>query len=745
MAFGAQESARARTDLPALTKALHAIITTIGRSPELGQVLQVVMAQLSALFAVEAGSLLLLDEETGELRFERALANGTTRVAPYRLRVGQGIAGWVVEKAQSLLVPNVQEDPRFYRSVDQLSGFQTRSILCVPLMIRGRAIGAIELINKVEGPFTAEDLQLLEILAGPVAIAVESATLYARMRRQMSLLNSMHTIAAGLQSSQDVAQATSTYIQGAQDLGFPWVELFLVSRDQQRLEPASYVAPSDLLETFQDVLGDQLVDLAIPIYPQNPYGDLLEGQALATREQDARLLRARQVFPVELLRGRFWPDDPRWSRVALLLRYIPYENWLVLPVQAEGRIVGVLLLAQEHNLTREDAIFLNTFTGLLGQTLDRLQAEERIRQRNRELTTLIEGSAAVSSSLDPEQLLEVVGRQVISAASADACWISDWDPVGRRLLGRVLCRRAEGQVKQIPTEDPFAVRPVEEFPLVQEVIESRLAQTVNPKHTPLSEKEREFLTRQGWRHWILLPMIAHGQVIGMIELGDAAEHIPFGTEEMRLCCVLAEHAAVALQNSRLFAAEASVAEQNARLLESARIRARQLEIINEVARATSSILHLDQLSDLATELIQEKLGYAYVALGLVEGDEVVVHSRGAGSLTRNRIGRAEGLIGWVATHGEPQIVPDTRADPRYQEDAEMPGALSEMALPLLMEGEVVGVLDVRSHQLEAFSTTDLQTLQPLADQLAITIAHARLFERLSRSSQPREADDGEGG
>jgi len=740
MPSGPEKNARPPADMPALMKALHTITTTIGRSPELGQVLQVVMSQIGALFTVEAGSLLLLEEETGEIRFERALGNGTTRVAPFRLRVGQGIAGWVVERAQSLLVPNVQKDPRFYRSVDQLSGFQTRSIVCVPLTIRGKAIGAIELINKVGGPFTSEDLYLLEVLAGPAAVAIESATLYAKLQQQMSLLDSMHAIAAGLQSSRDIAEATSTYIQGAQDLGFSWVELFLVTRDQRRLEPTSYVVPPDLLEAFRDILGDELVNLPIPLHPQAPYRHLLQGQRLATKEKDVSLLHGRQVFPMELLRGRFWPDDPRWTQVALLLRFIPYENWVVLPVMAENRVVGVLLLAREHDLTKEDTVFLNTFSGLLGQTLGRLQAEERIRQRNQELTLLIEGSAAISSSLDPDQLLEVIGRQITSAASMDDCWISDLEPTGERLISLLHWSRVSGKGEEIPADSPFATRSVSEFPLVQQVIENHLAQAVDVADTPLGEKEQEFLTQQGWRKWILLPMIVHGEVIGVIEIGDPTLHVSFGSEAMRLCHVMAEQAAVALQNSRLFAAEASVAEQNARLLEATRFRARQLEIIHEVGRATSSVLRLDTLVDLATELIRDNLGYPYVSLGLVEGDEVVVHSRGQRTLTERRQKRTEGAIGWVATHGDPLILPACRADPRYLKDKEMPGALSEIAIPLLMGGDVVGVLDLRSNQLAAFTEEDLRILEPLAAQLAIVIVHIRLLEQLAQTPHPQEED-----
>ncbi|MBC7225072.1 MAG: GAF domain-containing protein, partial [Anaerolineae bacterium] len=493
--------------------------------------------------------------------------------------------------------------------------------------------------------------------------------------------------------------------------------------------------PPDLLETFVQVARSQVAGLPIPLHGESLYRDLVAGRPLATRADDAEYLHAKQVFLVDLLRWRFWPEDPSFSRVALALGYIPQENWLAFPVQAEGRVVGALILARGHDLSREDAAFLQTYVGLLGQTLDRLQAEERIRRRNQELTMLIEASAAMASSLEVDELLEIVGRQITSASSLEHCWVCDWEPHQRQLICRLRWSAREGKALEEPPADPFAIRQVDAFPLIRQVLETRLAQAIDTAEVSLSEQEQAFLTQQGWRQWVLLPMVAHGQVIGLIELGDAAAHARFGMEEMRLCRVLAEHAAVALQNARLFAAEASVAEENARLLEAARFRARQLEVIHEVARATGSVLQLGELAEVATERIQQNLGYPYVALALVEGDEVETCTRGPRKTLRRSRGPAQGAVEWVLQHRGPLILGDTRADPRFQADAEMPGALSELALPLVWEEEVLGVLDLRSPQLEAFTAADLRLLDPLTAQLALAIHRARLFARLSRGKQ----------
>src|SRR5678815_113048 len=96
-------------------------------------------------------------------------------VKDYRIKIGQGVAGWVVQYKRPLIVNNVREDRRFDARFDMLTGFQTRSILCAPLISRGRIIGVVELINKIRGDFTREDLETLKLLVEPGAIAIENA------------------------------------------------------------------------------------------------------------------------------------------------------------------------------------------------------------------------------------------------------------------------------------------------------------------------------------------------------------------------------------------------------------------------------------------------------------------------------------------------------------------------------------------------------------------------------------------
>ena len=133
---------------------------------------QILYNALSVLRA-EDGSLLLLDEETDELVF--VLVHGDIRheLRGYRIKSDVGIAGWVASQREPLIVNNPRQDGRFSLDIDEEFSFVTRSILCVPMIARGKLIGVIELLNKRDDDFAEADATLLLILGQVAAIALE--------------------------------------------------------------------------------------------------------------------------------------------------------------------------------------------------------------------------------------------------------------------------------------------------------------------------------------------------------------------------------------------------------------------------------------------------------------------------------------------------------------------------------------------------------------------------------------------
>ncbi len=137
----------------------------------------------------EASSLLLLNPENNKLYFEIALGSKGPDVQRFSLAMGEGIAGWVAQHNTSLIVNDVEHDPRFYPDISRQIGFSTNSILAVPMRVKERCVGVIELINKKDSsPYSNEDLQWIEIFATQAAIAIQNAQSYQRLKDEVTLL-----------------------------------------------------------------------------------------------------------------------------------------------------------------------------------------------------------------------------------------------------------------------------------------------------------------------------------------------------------------------------------------------------------------------------------------------------------------------------------------------------------------------------------------------------------------------------
>jgi len=145
-------------------------------SLQLDQVLSTIMEKIDEFLRPDTWSLLLLDESRQELYFELAVGKASQALKDVRVKMGQGIAGWVAQHGEAVIVPDVSKDTRFFSKVDEKTKMETQSIVAVPVKFRDNCLGVIELINTV-GPhgFDQRDMSLLEALADFAAIALENA------------------------------------------------------------------------------------------------------------------------------------------------------------------------------------------------------------------------------------------------------------------------------------------------------------------------------------------------------------------------------------------------------------------------------------------------------------------------------------------------------------------------------------------------------------------------------------------
>jgi GAF domain-containing protein len=163
-------------------KALVRVSAVISSTLNLRELLELIMKSAEEVAHAESSSLMLLDEDAKELVFEVATGEKGQEVSRLSVPLGSGIAGHVAQTGEIVVVNDVSKDPRFYSQIDKTVGFQTRSLLCVPLKARDKIIGVLEVVNKSgEETFTDDDVELCTALAGQASIAIDNARLYQEL------------------------------------------------------------------------------------------------------------------------------------------------------------------------------------------------------------------------------------------------------------------------------------------------------------------------------------------------------------------------------------------------------------------------------------------------------------------------------------------------------------------------------------------------------------------------------------
>ena len=156
------------------------INSVINATLDIGKLLSVVMESIKDIMDAEASTLLLYEEDSNDLVFKVALGEaGDELQERYRVGVGQGVAGWVAEHREALFINDAYSDIRFDPSFDKKTGFITKSLVCAPLLFKGKLVGVIQAINPINRPgFNDDDLALFKAFANQAVLAVQNAVLF---------------------------------------------------------------------------------------------------------------------------------------------------------------------------------------------------------------------------------------------------------------------------------------------------------------------------------------------------------------------------------------------------------------------------------------------------------------------------------------------------------------------------------------------------------------------------------------
>lgn len=230
------------------------------------------------------------------------------------------------------------------------------------------------------------------------------------------------------------------------------------------------------------------------------------------------------------------------------------------------------------------------------------------------------------------------------------------------------------------------------------------------------------------RSELAVPLIFRGKVVGVLDI--QSRHVDYFTrDQQNILSVLANRLAIAIENARLF--------------QQVRTQAETLLVLNEVSREISSILDVEELLRRAAELVKRVIDYQILSLMLYDEETQVFRHRldvkhGQRVQGKLRVSASEGIVGAAATLREPVVVGDVTADPRYV--MVNPETRSELAIPMIHKGKVIGVFDLESPQLNYFTEDHVQTLSILAANLAVALENARLYEQVAQGEARMERD-----
>ena len=230
------------------------------------------------------------------------------------------------------------------------------------------------------------------------------------------------------------------------------------------------------------------------------------------------------------------------------------------------------------------------------------------------------------------------------------------------------------------------------------------------------------------RSELAVPLMFRGTCIGVLDI-QSRQPDYFTKDQQNILTLLASRLAIAIENARLFQKE--------------RAQSETLMVLTEVSREISSILDVEELLRRAAELVKRVIDYQIVSIMLYDEEQKVFRHRldvkhGQRVQGKLRVAASEGIVGAAATLREPVLVPDVTVDDRYL--LVNPETRSELAIPMLHKGKVIGVLDLESPQLNYFTEEHVQTLSILAANLAVSLENARLYEQVATAEARLERD-----
>jgi diguanylate cyclase (GGDEF)-like protein len=200
----------------------HDVAKALTSSLDLDSILQTIMEKVAEYFRPDTWSLLMVDDQKDELYFAIAVGDKAEALKNVRLKLGEGIAGWVAKHGEPVISNDVDRDPRFAKRIDEATQWETRSIVAVPLKSRLRVLGVIQLVNVDRSQFSEQEVFFLQSLCDYAAIAIENARWVEKIQ-ELTITDDC----TGLYNARHLYKTLETEVYRSSRFGYEFSVLFI--------------------------------------------------------------------------------------------------------------------------------------------------------------------------------------------------------------------------------------------------------------------------------------------------------------------------------------------------------------------------------------------------------------------------------------------------------------------------------------------------------------------------------------
>ncbi len=410
-----------------------------------------------------------------------------------------------------------------------------------------------------------------------------------------------------------------------------------------------------------------------------------------------------------------------------------------------------VILAGSPILMRNELIGLVAVYRGIGE---RVLAEETLKRRNRELTTLLDAATAISSNLTLDVVLETVAQQMTRALDTMGCSLSLWDRQRDELETLVEYRTSNPDMME-PSGTVYDLR---DFPAMRYVLQSCQPQVIQHDDPAADRAELAFMAQQEIFTLLMLPLKTRDRVIGLAELFDDEERRNFSFEEMRLAESLASQAAIAIENARLYGRAQREITERVRAEKEIRRRNREMALLNRVIMASTSTLDVEHVLDVTCRELAHAFNLPQAAAALLNAQQTEA------SVVAEYLkpGRASTLGSTVPVTGNalleallqkrgPLTVADGWGDSEYGaiiKQMQERGTASLLIVPIILaRGRVAGFIGLEASEPRVFSEEESSLAQNVAAAAGQALEIARLYhavrshaERLQETIAQRTAE-----